>query len=180
MGIGSTVYNFEINLADVTRGVYEGLTLRVGRHPSESLDYLLTRVLAYCLEYGEGIELTSGLADPELPAIWARDLTGALTTWVEVGNPSAEKLHKASKSVARVAIYTYKDPSLLLKQIEGQRIHRAQEIPLYSFERGFLEQLAELTERRSVMEISVNDGHVYINAAGRSLSSALNMRFLLQ
>ena len=178
MAIGSTIYNFEISLSDVGRSVYETLTITLARHPSESLDYLLTRVLAYCLEYKEGIEFTKGLAEPGEPAIWVRDLTGRLTAWIEVGNPSAEKLHKAAKSVESVAIYTYKDPTILIQQLEGSRIHRAHEIQLHSFDRGFLEQLASLTDRRNTLEISVNEGELYLSIAGKHMSSPIISRSL--
>ena len=78
MALSATIYTFEIELADSDRAVYETLNLRVAQHPSETTDYLLTRVIAYCLEYTEGIAFSKGLSDPGDPAIAVRDLTGAL------------------------------------------------------------------------------------------------------
>jgi hypothetical protein len=99
MALGATVYVFEIRLADADRNVYETLSLRVARHPSESEEYLLTRVLAYCLEFTEGIAFSSGgLSNPDEPALAIRDLTGALQSWIEIGAPEATRLHKASKA----------------------------------------------------------------------------------
>src|ERR1700722_17755146 len=77
MALGATVYNFKIELADSDRGVYAPLDLRVARHPSETEEHLLTRVLAYCLEYTEGISFSNGLSDSDRAAISVRDLTGA-------------------------------------------------------------------------------------------------------
>ena len=89
MAIGSTVFNFDIDLADSDRGVYETLALRVARHPSESEDYLVARVLAYCHEYQDGIEFSrGGLSDPDEPPLAIRDLTGALRAWIDIGTPS--------------------------------------------------------------------------------------------
>src|ERR1700728_1424015 len=102
MALSATVYVITVRLADADRNVYETLTLRVAHHPSESADYLLTRVLAYCLEYGEGIAFSKGLSDPEEPAIAVRDLTGALQTWIDIGTPAGDRLHKASKAARRV------------------------------------------------------------------------------
>ena len=88
MALSATVYNFELRLADADRNVYETLALRVARHPSESPEYLFTRVLAYWLEYTEGLTFSSGgLSDPDAPALAVRDLTGLLTRWIEVGTP---------------------------------------------------------------------------------------------
>ena len=105
MATGATVYNFDIDLADADRSVYETLALRVARHPSESEEYLLTRVLAYALEFEEGIAFsTGGLSDPEEPALTVRDLTGALRSWIEIGSPDPARLHRASKASPRVAV----------------------------------------------------------------------------
>ena len=76
MSLTATIYNFDIELADSDRSVYETLALRVARHPSESEEYLLTRLLAYTMEYTDGIVFSSGLSEPDEPAISVRDLTG--------------------------------------------------------------------------------------------------------
>ena len=110
MALTATIYNLDVELADVDRGVYESLTLRVAREPSETAEYMLTRVLAYCLEYTEGIALTGGVASGDEPAVVVRDLTGRLTAWIEVGMPDAGRVHRGSKMAGRVAVYTHRDP----------------------------------------------------------------------
>src|SRR6187401_3809618 len=107
MALPATIYNFDIELADSDRGVYESLALRVARHPSESEEYLVARLLAYLLEFTEGIEFSRGVSTPDEPAIAVRDLTGAITKWIDVGTPDAARLHKASKLAGRVAVYTH-------------------------------------------------------------------------
>jgi uncharacterized protein YaeQ len=96
MALTATIHNFDIELADADRHVYESLALRVARHPSESEEYLVTRVLAYVLELTEGIEFSRGVSDPEEPTLAVRDLTGAITTWIEIGTPDAARLHIAA------------------------------------------------------------------------------------
>ena len=111
MALGATIYTFDIELADSDRAIYESLNLRVAQHPSETPDYLMARVLAYCLEFTEGIGFSNGLSDPDEPAIFVRDLTGALQVWVDIGLPEPERIHRASKAAPRVAVYTHKDPA---------------------------------------------------------------------
>src|SRR5207249_9169628 len=95
VALTATIYNVDIDLADSDRGVYETLALRVARHPSESDDYLVARVLAYCLEYTEGIAFSrGGLSEADEPPITVRDLTGALQAWIDIGSPDAARLHK--------------------------------------------------------------------------------------
>src|ERR1041385_84743 len=110
MALGATIYNFEVQLSNVDRHVYETLAIKAARHPSESDEFLVTRVLAYCLEYTEGIAFSKGgLSDPDEPARAVRDLTGALKTWIDIGLPDAARLHRASKAAPRVAVYTHRD-----------------------------------------------------------------------
>src|SRR6187397_739846 len=98
MALGATMYVFDVRLADADRGVYESLTLRLARHPSESAEFLVTRLLAYCLEYAEGITFSKGLSEPDEPAISVRDLTGEIQAWLEVGLPDAARVHKSAKA----------------------------------------------------------------------------------
>ena len=168
----ATIHTFDIQLSHVDRGVYESLALRVARHPSETEDYLLTRVIAYCLEYAEGIAFSKGLADPEEPAIAIRDLTGALRVWIEIGAPDAARLHKASKAAGRVAIYTHKDPAHLVRQLAGERIHRAEALELYAVDRELLDGLRARLDRRTTFGLSVSDGQIYIDIDGQTLTGA--------
>src|SRR5262245_29631739 len=121
MALQATVYNFDIDLADSDRAVYESLALRVARHPSESAEYLIARVLADLLEFTEGIAFSRGISDPDEPAIAVRNLTGAIETWIDVGTPDAARLHKASKGAARVVVYTHKDPRQFLNRLAGEK-----------------------------------------------------------
>jgi len=132
---GATIHTFDIELADTDRGVYQTLNLRVAQHPSETPDYLLTRVLAYCLEYSEGIAFSKGLSDPDEPAISVRDLTGALQAWVDIGLPEPERLHRASKAAPRVAVYTHKDPAQWIVKLAGAKIYRAEKLEVFAFSR---------------------------------------------
>ena len=101
MAIGSTVHTFEMQLADTDRGVYEDVSLRVARHPSETDAYMLTRVLAYGLEFAEGIAFGGSVSDTDEPAVLVRDLTGRVTVWIEVGAPDAGFVDTATPHLAR-------------------------------------------------------------------------------
>ena len=122
MALTATIYNFDIELADIDRGVYETLGLRLARQPSETPECMLTRFLAYCLEYTEGIELTEGVAAGDEPAVLVRDMTGRVTAWVEVGMPDAQRLHRGSKLAGRAVVYTHRNISQVLAELDGQKI----------------------------------------------------------
>jgi uncharacterized protein YaeQ len=163
MALTATIYNFDIELADADRHRYESLNLRVARHPSESAEYLVTRLFAYLMEYAEGIEFSRGVSDPDEPAIAIRDLTGAVTTWIDIGTPDAARLHKAAKSGARVVVYTHKNPEQFVKQLSGEKIHRPGELELYAMDRALVAALAARLERRVGFSVSITDRELYVS-----------------
>ncbi len=162
MAIGATIHTFTVQLSDVDRGVYDELQLRVARHPSETDPYMLTRVLAYCLEYEEGIAFSEGVSATDEPAVMVRDLTGALVAWIEVGAPDAARLHTGSMKAERVAVYTHRDPEKVAAPWAGKRIHRAEDVLLHSFDAGFVERMADAIERRNTATLTRTEGRVYL------------------
>jgi uncharacterized protein YaeQ len=180
VALTATIYNFVIQLSDVDRGVYETLTLKAARQPSETEEYLVTRVLAYCLEYIDGIEFTKGLAEPDTPAIVARDLTGALRLWVEIGAPDADRLHKASKMSPRVVVYTHKDPAVLLRQLEGARIHKGESVEIHALDRVLVDALVARLDRRTRFDLAVTGAHLYVTMNGETLDGVVTRHNLAQ
>ena len=164
MALGATIYNVHIDLADADREVYESLDLRLARHPSESEEYLVTRLLAYALEFTEGIAFSAGgLSDPDEPAITVRDMTGGLRSWIEIGNPDAARVHRASKASPRVAVYTHKDIDRLIQNLAAAQIHRAQDLELYGVDRRLVAALAERLDRRMAFTLSVSDRELFLS-----------------
>jgi uncharacterized protein YaeQ len=165
------LYRFQIELSDVDRGVYESLDLRVSQHPSETPPYLLSRVLAYALSYQPGLEFSpSGLSDPDAAALKAMGAHEAVDLWIEIGNPSARKLHKAMKIAKRVVVYTYKSPEVLIDDIKNNDVHRASEISIYAFDADFLLALEHRLQKNNRWSILQHQGHLDIDAGGETVS----------
>ncbi|PPH15084.1 hypothetical protein C5C36_02510 [Rathayibacter sp. AY1G1] len=176
MAAGAVMYNFAIQLADVDRGVYEDITLRAARHPSETDAYMMTRVLAYCLEYVEGITFSEGISSTATePAVLVRDLTGRLTTWIEVGAPDAERLHFGSRLADRTTVYTHRNPEKVIAAWSGKRVHRLEQISVQSFDQGFLDAVVAVLERRNTLTVSVVEGQLYLEFNGVTSSSDIHV-----
>ena len=173
MALTATVYSFEVQLNDLDRGVYEALSFKAAQHPSESDEYLVARVLAYCLEYREGISFGRGLAEPNEPAITVSELSGTRTAWIEIGSPDAERLHRASKATLRVAVYAHKDPASLRRQLAGARIHRREAIELVALDRTLIAALVERLERRMAFTLMVSENHLYVTLGDETLDGAV-------
>ena len=180
MALTSTVYHFEVQLSHVDRGVYEKISFKAARHPSESAENLAVRALAYCLEYAEGLSFSRGIAEPDEPALAVRDLTGALKAWIDTGSPDAARLHRASKAAPRVAVYTHKAPAALLKSLAGEKIHRVDELELYAFDPDFIGGFVRRIERRTSFDLSITAGHLYLSMAEETLSGAVTRLVLPQ
>ncbi len=173
MALNATVHVFTVRLANADRGVYETLTLRLARHPSETADHLLTRLLAYCLEYTPGIVFSNGLSSPDEPAIAVRDLTGVLQTWIDIGSPEAARLHKASKAAARVAVYTHRKVEAWLERLSGERIHKAQSLEIHIVPQELLALMVSRLERRMELDLSISDGTLYVSMGDQTVSGEL-------
>jgi uncharacterized protein YaeQ len=172
------MYVFDVRLADADRAVNESLTIRAAQHPSETPEYLVTRLLAYCLEYTEGIAFSKGLSDPDEPAIVVRDLTGVLQSWIEVGSPDAERLHRAAKAAPDVAVYCHRGLDSLMTRLDGERIHRAGEIRLRAMDPELLAGLVSRLDRRMSLDLTVSDHTLYVSLGDDTLTGVLEERRL--
>lgn len=173
MAQGATLYNFNIALSDVDRSVYENLDLRVALHPSEAIDYMLTRVLAYCLEYQPGIAFSKGLADADQPAVWVHDRTGRLKVWIDIGAPTAERLHRANKLAERVVVYTHKNVNSVKHNLGRTPIYQIEQIPLYAVDWRFIADFEAQLKRRLTCALSITERQLYLDVGGRSLQTIL-------
>ena len=174
------MYVFDVRLADADRAVNESLTIRAARHPSETAEYLLTRLLAYCLEYTEGIAFSKGLSDPDEPAIVVRDLSGVLQAWIEVGAPGADRLHRAAKAAPYVTVYAHRGLDSLLTRLAGEKIHRAGEIRLRTVDPELLSELVARLDRRMSLDLTVSDHTLYVSLGNETLTGILEEQRLAE
>ncbi len=165
------LYRFQIELSNIDRGIYQSLDFRVAQHPSEAIPYLLTRTLAYSLSYQSGLEFSSkGLSDPEGPALQVITDNGALDLWIEIGNPSARKLHKANKAARQVIVYTYKSAEVLILDIQNNDVHKADQIQIYAFDPKILLELESYLEKNNRWGVLLQDGRLSIEIGGKSIA----------
>lgn len=178
MALPATMRKFEISLADSDRQIYETIELRVAQHPSESERYLVARVIARALEHAEGLEFSKGgVSDDEEPALVQRDLRGDLRAWIEIGSPSPDRVHKASKAAPRVAIYAWKNPEQLAADIVARRVHRDPE--LYALPPEWLDAVAATLDRTNRWDLAVTGGTLYLTI-GEALFEGSVRRLPLQ
>ncbi len=168
------LFKFELELSDVDRGLYQTLSFRTARHPSENDAYLLTRVLAYALAYEEGLDFSpGGLADPDAPALQKPGTHGSIDLWIEIGNPTVRKLHKGSKAASRVLVFTYKNPELLLETMKTGEVYRAGDIQIFAFDAPFVEGLEKLLEKNNKWSVLHQQGHLDIDTGRGQVSTDL-------
>ena len=166
MALPATMRKFEISLADSDRQIYETLDLRVAQRPSESERYLVARVIARALEHAEGLEFSKGgVSDDDEPALVQRDLLGDLVACIEIGSPSPDRVHKASKAAPRVAIYAWKNPDQLAEAIRERKVHRDPE--LYALPAELLDGVAGTLDRTNRWDLAVTGGTLYLTIGGQ-------------
>lgn len=171
----ATAYRFQVQLSHVDRSVYQELDVKMARHPSETERYLLLRLLAYCFLYQEGLAFSKGgLSSPDEPPLTVRTLDGTLTTWVEIGQPSAERLHKAAKAAPRVVLFTHTDARLLLDGLANQKIHRRELVEVWRVDPGFLDAVAaQVGDRGARLELTITEAELYLGIEGETVTGTL-------
>jgi uncharacterized protein YaeQ len=180
VALSATLYHLKLALSDVERGVYEALDLRLARHPSESLRYLVTRTIAYALSYEEGIAFSKGgVSSTDEPPVFVRDATGVLRAWIEIGTPSSARLHKASKAARRVALFTAANVAPLREEAEAGAIHRAAELEVWQLEQELLDAVGERLERTTELELVHSAGRLYVTVRGEVLEGGIERAPLL-
>ena len=168
MALPATMRRFEIALADSDRGVYEELDWRVAQHPSESERYLVARASTRALEHADGLEFSKGgVSDDDEPALIQRDLRGDLVAWIEIGSPSPDRLHKASKACRRVVVYAWKQPEQLAAAIVERGVHRADQLVLNALPAELLDAVATTLDRTNRWELAVAGGALFLTIGGR-------------
>ena len=174
MALPATLRRFTINLAHADRELYETLEWRVAQHPSESERYLVARVIARALEHAEGLEFSKGgVSDDEEPALVHKDLRGDWVAWIEVGSPSPERLHKATKLAPRVAIYAWKNVDQLAAAIAEREVHRRDELELKAVPAELLDAVAATLDRNNTWDLSVTGGALYLTIGGALFEGAV-------
>ncbi len=167
------LHRFEIALADVDRGVYTDLDLRVARHPSEDEPYLLTRVLAFALEYKEGLAFSKGLSEADEPALWVKSGDGRVLEWIEVGAPAPDRLHRAAKAAERVVVWCHRRPDVLQQRCAKEKVHKGESIVVVKVPTDLLNALARGLDRNNRWDLSRHEGRVTIVSGAEVVEAAL-------
>lgn len=175
VALQATPYRFNVQLSDVDRGVYQALEVRMARHPSETERHLLARLFAYCALYEEGLAFSKGgLSSPDEPPLSVRTLDGTLTAWIEIGNPSPERLHKAAKAAPRAVVVTHHEPRLLVEALAGEKIHRREHVEVYALAPAFLDEVAKhVGDRGAALDLTITEGQLFVGIGGETVTGAL-------
>ncbi len=162
MALTATMFRFELELSDVDRGVYETLELRVAQHPSESDAFMVTRVLAMALEYRDGLEFGRGVCVPDDPPLSAPNAMGGVALWIEIGRPSADRLHKVAKQTDELRVYTHKSPTPLMDDLASGQIYRGDDIVVVALDPTFIDALGARLSRNNKWAVLRSHGELYV------------------
>jgi uncharacterized protein YaeQ len=174
MAIKATIYKANLQIADMDRNVYVDHAVTIARHPSETDERMMIRLLALMLnlpadtDHG-ALEFAKDLWEADEPALWHKDLTGELKQWIEVGQPDDKRLMRASGRSDRVSVYGYASSTPIWWSGIATKITRAANIAVWQIEAAQSQALAELAQRSMQLQISVQDGTVYIGDGQRAV-----------
>jgi uncharacterized protein YaeQ len=176
MALPATIYRVTIQLSDIDRGVYETLQATVARHPSETEERLVARLLAYALFYEEQLLFTKGVSAGDEPDLWAKGPDGRVLLWIEVGLPEADRVIKACRHAARVILIA---SGKALANWEQQQLPKLEGVPnlvVISFDPAFINRLVTKLDRSISWSITITDGNLYLNVGNETCETILQER----
>jgi len=178
MALKATIFKAQIQLADMDRGLYVDRALTLARHPSETDERMMVRLLAFALHLpaddDDGpLEFAKGLWDPEEPELWRKDLTGRIVHWIEVGQPDDRRLMKASGRADRVTVIGYSQSTPIWWAGIATKLTRARNLDVWQLAAPQAHALAGLAERTMQLQVSVQDGTAWVGNGERSVELTL-------
>lgn len=173
MALKATIYKADLQIADMDRQVYGDHALTVARHPSETDERMMVRILAYALHAQEGIAFTRGLFDVDEPELWVKDLAGDITLWIDLGQPDEARIRRACSRAAQVVVLCYSSScDVWWKQIEN-KLTRFGNLTVLQVPADASQALAALAERSMRLQCMVQDGHIWMNTDSASVPLVL-------
>ena len=176
MALPSTIYRFTMQLSDVDRGVYETLQATVARHPSETEERLVARLLAYALFFEPELVFSKGVGSGDEPDLWLKGPDGRVLLWVEVGVPEAERLIKAGRHAERVALIACGRVLPAWEQQHLPKLKGVSNLSVISFDQTFINSLVSTLDRSINWAVTISDGNLYINVGDETLETVLQER----
>jgi len=162
MALKATIFKATLQIADMDRGYYADHALTIARHPSETDERMMLRVLAFALHAGPGLAFGRGLSTDDEPDLWQRDLTGAIRLWIDVGLPDERLVRRACGRSDEVVVYTYGRGAELWWERSRAALERARNLRVMSVPAAASQELAKLTQRSMQLQGTIQDGHVWL------------------
>ena len=174
MAIKATIFKASLQIADMDRNVYGDHALTIARHPSETDERMLIRVLAFALNVpasndNGGLELAKSLWDTDEPDLWQKDLTGQIVHWIDVGQPDEKRLMKASGRARRVSVLSFSASTAVWWRGIENKITRARNLTVWQIDAAAAQALSELAQRTMQLQVTVQDGTLWIADATRTV-----------
>ena len=176
MALPSIIHRLELQLADIDRSRYETLQTTVARHPSETAERLVARLLAYALFHEEGLLFTKGVGAGDEPDLWAKGPDGRLLLWIEVGLPEPERLIKAARHSERVALLACGSALGTWERQQLPKLAGVKNLTVMTLDQGFMNRLAALVGRTISWEMTITEATLYLQVAGESLETVVTVR----
>lgn len=176
MALPSTIYKAAIQLSDIDRGVYESLQATVAKHPSETDERLVARLLAWAIFNEPELAFTKGLCVADEPDIWMKGPDGRVRFWVEVGLPEADRIIKASRHAERVALLACGRALSSWSQQHLPKVAGLSNLTVVSLDQAFINTLAGRLERSITWSMTITEGMVYLEVDGVTHETAIQVR----
>ena len=174
MALKATIFKAELGVSDIDRGLYGTFPLTIARHPSETDERMMVRLLAFALNAHERLEFAKGISSEDEPALWRRDLTGAIEQWIDVGLPEERLLRRACGKATEVALYTYGGRGVdMWWQANERNLRKQERLSVFDVPPEASRELALMAARSMLLNVTIQEGQIFFSDASRLVDVVL-------
>ncbi len=163
MALKPTIFKLRIDISDFNRDYYDSINLTVAQHPSENLQRMMARVVAFCLNAEAGLNFTKGLSEIEQPDIWSKTLDDQITLWIDMGEPSLDRIKKSSHKSPDVRVYSFNSKSDTWWQQTKNKVQQFNNVQFFQLDWSQVQELASMAQRTMNWSLSISGDSIYVS-----------------
>ena len=172
MALKATIFKADISITDMDRNYYNDHNLTIARHPSENDERMMLRIIAFIVNAHEHLQFTKGLSDDEVPDLWQKNFSDDIELWIELGQPSEQRIKKGCNQSKQMKIYAYADNSFdAWWKKEHNKLNTRKNLSVYTLPNALAATLAGAVERSMQIQVTIQDGQIWLTFAGSQTSA---------
>lgn len=177
MALKATIFKADLSITDMDRNYYNDHNLTIARHPSENDARMMLRIIAFIVNAHERLQFTKGLSDDDVPDLWQKSYSDEIDLWIELGQPSEQRIKKGCNQSQQMLIYSYADNSFnAWWKKESSALQRRQNLAVFTLPEELANTLSHAVQRSMQIQVTIQDGQIWLTIEGADATESLEVK----